>query len=59
MQQLLGRFYMAVLMRLTALRLRQGCCSMRPVALTTKLSAILAALEQLHGPVVTILLPTS
>ena len=50
---------MAVLMRLTALRLRQGCCSMRPVAPTTELSATLAALEQLHGPLVTILLPTS
>jgi hypothetical protein len=58
-EQLLGVFYVAVPIRMTVLRLRQGLLLYAPVAPTAELRAALAELEQLHGPVVTIVLPTS
>ena len=58
-EQLLGVFYVAVPIRMTVLRLRQGLLLYAPVAPTGEVRAALAELEQLHGPVLTIVLPTS
>ncbi|MFO7630020.1 MAG: DUF4336 domain-containing protein [Prochlorococcaceae cyanobacterium] len=58
-EQLQGVFYVAVPIRMTVLRLRQGLLLYAPVAPTAELLAALRQLEQSFGPVQTIVLPTA
>ena len=59
-EQLQGVWYVAVPIRMTVLRLdRGGLLLYAPVAPTGELLAALRALEERHGPVRTIVLPTS
>ncbi len=58
-EQLLGLYYVAVPIRMTVVRLRQGLLLYAPVAPTAELLAALRELELRHGPVVTIVLPTA
>jgi hypothetical protein len=58
-EQLQGVFYVAVPIRMTVVRLRHGLMLYAPVAPTPEVLAALRDLEQLHGPVRSIVLPTS
>jgi hypothetical protein len=58
-EQLQGVLYVAVPIRMTVLRLRQGLLLYAPVPPTAELLAELRTLERLYGPVRTIVLPTS
>lgn len=58
-EQLQGIFYVAVPIRMTVLRLRQGLLLYAPLPVTAELLAALRELERHHGPVVTIVLPTA
>lgn len=58
-EQLQGIFYVAVPIRMTVLRLRQGLLLYAPLPPTAELLADLRELEQRHGPVRTIVLPTA
>jgi hypothetical protein len=59
LEQLQGVFYVAVPIRMTVLRLRRGLLIYAPVPPTGEVRAALADLERRHGPVCTIVLPTS
>ncbi len=58
-EQLQGIFYVAVPIRMTVVRLKQGLLLYAPVAATQDLLAELRQLEILHGPVCSIVLATS
>ena len=58
-EQLQGVYYVAVPIRMTVLKLQHGLLLYAPVAPTPELLRDLARLEDLHGPVQTIVLPTS
>ena len=58
-EQLQGLFYVAVPIRMTVVRLREGLLLYAPVAATAEVIQELRSLEARHGPVVTIVLPTS
>lgn len=58
-EQLQGVWYVAVPIRMTVLRLRQGLLLHAPVAPTAEVLEALRQLEQRHGPVVSIVLPTA
>ncbi len=58
-EQLQGVFYVAVPIRMTVVRLRQGLLLYAPVAPTGEVLAALAELAQRFGPVTTIVLPTA
>ncbi|MCP9849407.1 DUF4336 domain-containing protein [Cyanobium sp. Morenito 9A2] len=58
-EQLLGLYYVAVPIRMTVLKLRQGLMLYAPVAPTAEVREALRELEQRHGPVLTIVLPTT
>ncbi|MDA0717147.1 MAG: DUF4336 domain-containing protein [Cyanobacteria bacterium] len=58
-EQLQGVFYVAVPIRMTVVRLRDGLLLYAPVPPTREVRAALAELEQTCGPVCTIVLPTS
>ncbi len=58
-EQLQGVFYVAVPIRMTVVRLRAGLMLYAPVAPTGEVRAALRELEQRHGPVATIVLPTA
>ncbi|MEB3234305.1 MAG: DUF4336 domain-containing protein [Cyanobacteriota bacterium] len=58
-EQLQGVYYVAVPIRMTVLKLRTGLLLYAPVAPTGQVRQALAELEQLHGRVCTIVLPTS
>ena len=59
LEQLQGVFYVAVPIRMTVLRLQAGLLLYAPVPPTGEVRAVLAELERQHGPVCTIVLPTS
>lgn len=58
-EQLQGVYYVAVPIRMTVLKLREGLLVYAPVAPTAEVRRALAALEASHGPVRTIVLPSS
>ncbi len=58
-EQLQGILYVAVPIRMTVLRLSEGLLLYAPVAPTAELIRELRQLERSHGPVLTIVLPTS
>lgn len=58
-EQLQGIFYVAVPIRMTVLRLREGLLLYAPLAVTEELVHSVQALEQQYGPVRTIVLPTA
>lgn len=58
-EQLQGIFYVAVPIRMTVLRLREGLLLYAPVPPTAEVRTELQRLEACHGPVRTIVLPTS
>jgi len=58
-EQLIGTWYVAVPIRMTVVRLRQGLLLYAPVAPTGEVLAALRELERRHGPVRTIVLPTA
>jgi hypothetical protein len=58
-EQLIGVWYVAVPIRMSVLKLAQGLLLYAPVAPTAELLAELRQLEQRHGPVITIVLPTA
>ncbi len=58
-EQLQGVFYVAVPIRMTVVRLRHGLMLYAPVAPTAEVLAALRDLELRHGPVRSIVLPTS
>ena len=58
-EQLQGVYYVAVPIRMTVLKLREGLLLYAPVAPTAALRRELAQLEQVHGPVLSIVLPSS
>jgi len=58
-EQLQGVFYVAVPIRMTVVRLRQGLLLYAPVAPTAEVRRALAQLSERHGPVCTIVLPTA
>jgi hypothetical protein len=58
-EQLQGLFYVAVPIRMTVVRLRQGLMLYAPLPPTAELLAHLRRLEAVHGPVRTIVLPTA
>lgn len=58
-EQLQGMWYVAVPIRMSVLRLREGLMLYAPVAPTAEVLDALRGLEQRHGPVCTIVLPTS
>jgi hypothetical protein len=58
-EQLQGIYYVAVPIRMTVLKVRRGLLLYAPVAPTAEVRQALAALEQRHGPVLSIVLPTS
>ena len=59
LEQLQGVFYVAVPIRMTVLRLRQGLLLYAALPPTGELLAALRELERVHGPVRTIVLPTA
>jgi len=58
-EQLQGLFAVAVPIRMTVLKLRQGLLLYAPVAPTPECLELLRELESAHGPVVTIVHPTA
>jgi hypothetical protein len=58
-EQLHGVWYVAVPIRMTVLRVREGLLLYAPVAPTGEVVAALRELERIHGPVCTIVLPTA
>jgi len=58
-EQLQGVYYVAVPIRMTVLKLREGLLLYAPVAPTASVRNALRELEARHGPVVTIVLPSS
>jgi hypothetical protein len=58
-EQLHGVWYVAVPIRMTVLRVREGLLLYAPVAPTREVLAALRELEGRHGPVCTIVLPTT
>ncbi|NDC36317.1 MAG: DUF4336 domain-containing protein [Synechococcaceae bacterium WB9_2_112] len=58
-EQLQGFYYVAVPIRMTVLKLRQGLLLYAPVAPTAAVRRALGQLEAIHGPVQTIVLPSS
>ncbi|MFM7733444.1 MAG: DUF4336 domain-containing protein [Cyanobium sp.] len=58
-EQLQGVWYVAVPIRMSVLRLREGLMLYAPVAPTAEVLDALRTLEQRHGPVRTIVLPTA
>lgn len=58
-EQLQGVWYVAVPIRMTVLRLRQGLLLYAPVAPTAELLEALQPLQRRHGPVRSIVLPTA
>jgi hypothetical protein len=58
-EQLQGIFYVAVPIRMSVVRLRHGLMLYAPVAPTAEVVEALRDLEQRHGPVCSIVLPTS
>ena len=58
-EQLQGVFYVAVPIRMTVVRLRHGLMLYAPVAPTAEVLEALRDLVQVHGPVRTIVLPSS
>jgi hypothetical protein len=58
-EQLIGVWYVAVPIRMSVLRLEHGLLLYAPVAPTAELLQALRPLEQRHGPVRTIVLPTA
>ena len=58
-EQLQGVFYVAVPIRMTVVRLRHGLLLYAPIAATGEVLTALRALEERHGPVRAIVLPTS
>lgn len=58
-EQLQGVFYVAVPIRMTVVRVAAGLMLYAPVAPTLEVVEALRELEERHGPVVTIVLPTS
>jgi Domain of unknown function (DUF4336) len=58
-EQLIGIWYVAVPIRMSVLRLERGLLLYAPVAPTAELLQALRQLEQHHGPVCTIVLPTA
>jgi hypothetical protein len=58
-EQLQGVWYVAVPIRMSVLKLRDGLLLYAPVAATAEVLEALRGLEQLHGPVRTIVLPTA
>jgi hypothetical protein len=58
-EQLHGVWYVAVPIRMTVLRLREGLLLYAPVPPTGEVLAALRELERMHGPVCTIVLPTT
>ena len=58
-EQLQGIFYVAVPIRMTVARLRDGLMLYAPVAPTAEVLQALRDLEQRHGPVRSIVLPTA
>jgi len=58
-EQLQGVFYVAVPIRMTVVRVRGGLMLYAPVAPTGELRRALVDLEQRHGPVLSIVLPTA
>ena len=58
-EQLQGVFYVAVPIRMTVVRLRQGLLLYAPLPATAELLAALRELEQRFGPVCTLVLPTA
>ena len=58
-EQLQGVFYVAVPIRMTVVRLRQGLLLYAPVAPTAEVRRALAELSERYGPVRTIVLPTA
>jgi hypothetical protein len=58
-EQLHGVWYVAVPIRMTVLRVREGLVLYAPVAPTGEVLAALREMERIHGPVCTIVLPTA
>lgn len=58
-EQLQGVYYVAVPIRMTVLKLREGLLLYAPVPPTAALRSVLHQLESVHGPVRTIVLPSS
>ena len=58
-EQLIGVWYVAVPIRMTVLKVADGLLLYSPVAPTAAVRAALRDLEQQHGPVHTIVLPTA
>lgn len=58
-EQLQGVYYVAVPIRMTVLKLREGLLLYAPVAPTASVRNALRQLEAIHGPVMTIVLPSS
>ncbi len=58
-EQLQGVWYVAVPIRMTVLRVREGLLLYAPVAPTAEVREQLRQLEERHGPVCTIVLPTA
>lgn len=58
-EQLIGVWYVAVPIRMTVVRLERGLLLYAPVAPTAEVRAALRNLEEHHGPVRTIVLPTA
>ncbi len=58
-EQVQGVWYVAVPIRMLVLRVREGLLLYAPVAPTAEVKAQLRLLEECHGPVCTIVLPTA
>jgi hypothetical protein len=58
-EQLQGVYYVAVPIRMTVLKLREGLVLYAPVPPTAAVRKVLHQLEAIHGPVMTIVLPSS
>ncbi|MBM5800213.1 MAG: DUF4336 domain-containing protein [Cyanobacteria bacterium K_DeepCast_35m_m2_023] len=58
-EQLQGVYYVAVPIRMTVIKLRQGLLLYAPVAPTAEVRQQLSLLEHKHGPVQTVVLPSS
>lgn len=58
-EQLLGIWYVAVPIRMSVLRVREGLLLYAPVAPTAEVLGLLRQLQEQHGPVCTIVLPTA
>ena len=59
LEQLQGVYYVAVPVRLTVAKVPGGLMLVNPLPPTRELRQFIAALEQEHGPVLTIVLPTA